>query len=60
MGLGTDARMVVKAELSNRIDRLAMELPHMSPSMLAFAVDDIRRTAANHDLRPARRACART
>ncbi len=52
MGLGTDARTIVKIELSNRIDRIALELAHMTPSNLAFAVDDIRRTAANHDLRP--------
>lgn len=52
MGMGADARLIVKAELSNRIDRLARELPHMSASSLAFAVDDIRRTATNHDLRP--------
>lgn len=52
MGMGADARLVVKAELSNRIDRLAMELPHMTTSSLAFAVDEIRRTAASHDLRP--------
>jgi hypothetical protein len=52
MGMGNDARLVVKGELSNRIDRLARELPHMSSSSLAFAIDDIRRTATNHDLRP--------
>jgi hypothetical protein len=51
MGMGADARLVVKAELSNRIDSLAKALPHMSASSLAFAVDDIRRTATNHDLR---------
>lgn len=52
MGLGADARSQVKRELSLRIDRIAMELPHMSAAKLAFAVDDIRRTAANHDMRP--------
>ncbi len=52
MGLGTDARAAVKAELANRIDRIAAELPHMTTATLAFAIDDIRRTAANHDLRP--------
>ena len=43
--------MVAKAELSDRIDRLAMELPHLTASRLAYAVDDIRRLASNHDLR---------
>jgi hypothetical protein len=52
MGLGTDARTNAKRELSDRIDRIAMELPHMTAAKLAFAVDDIRRTATNHDLRP--------
>jgi hypothetical protein len=52
MVLGHDARSQVKHELSARIDRIAMELPHMSAAKLAYAVDDIRRTAANHDLRP--------
>ncbi len=52
MGLGTDARTSAKIDLANRIDRIALELPHMTPSKLAFAVDDIRRTAADHDLRP--------
>jgi len=52
MGLGTDARNQVKHELSGRIDRIAIELPHMTTAKLAFAVDDIRRTAASHDLRP--------
>lgn len=51
MSLGTDARDAVKADLCGRIDRLAGELAHMTPSRLAFAVDDIRRTACDHDLR---------
>jgi hypothetical protein len=44
--------MAVKAELFDRIDRLARELPHIKPSTLATAVDDIRRMASNNDLRP--------
>ena len=52
MGLGTDARLVVKADLCNRIDRLARELAHVTPGHLACAVDDIRRIARDHDLRP--------
>ena len=51
MSLGTDARDAVKSELCGRIDRLAAALPHLTPSRLAFAVDDIRRIARDHDLR---------
>lgn len=50
MGMGADARLVVKADLSRRIDSLAKALPHMTASALAFAVDDIRRIANNHDM----------
>lgn len=52
MPLGRDAREGVKLELAARIDRIAIELPHMNAARLAFAIDDIRRTAAAHDLRP--------
>ena len=52
MGYGAEAKLAVKAELSDRIDRLAHELPHMNASRLAAAVDDIRRVARNHDLLP--------
>jgi hypothetical protein len=50
MGLGAEAKLAVKAGLCDRIDRLAMELPHMKPGALAFAVDDIRRIARANDL----------
>lgn len=52
MGAGAEARNCAKQALAMRIDRIALELPHMSAATLAFAVDDIRRTAANHDLQP--------
>ncbi len=52
MTLGTDARAIVRIELTDRIDRIAAELPHMTTATLAFAIDDIRRTATSHDLRP--------
>ncbi len=52
MGLGSDARSWVKHDLSCRIDQIAMELPHITAARLVCAIDDIRRTAANHDLRP--------
>ncbi len=52
MALGIDARATLKVDLAMRIDRIASELPHMTTARLAFAIDDIRRTATNHDLRP--------
>jgi hypothetical protein len=51
MGLAAEAKLAVKANLHERIDRLAIELPHMKPGKLAFAVDDIRRVACANDLR---------
>lgn len=51
MGLGQDARMLVKADLCQRIDRLAYEVAHITPARLAVAVDGIRRTARDHDMR---------
>ena len=45
VGLGAQAKLAVRAELCERIDRLARELPHIKSSQLAFAVDDIRRLA---------------
>lgn len=50
MGLGTDAKLAVRAALCERIDHIAVELPHMKPGSLACAVDDIRRIARNNDL----------
>ena len=52
MGLGADAKLAVRAELCDRIDQLARELPHINAARLAFAVDDIRRIARDHNLRP--------
>ena len=51
MGLGADAKLAVKGDLCDRIDRLARELPHIRLSTLAAAVDDIRRIAVSNDLR---------
>lgn len=45
MGLNADTRAVVRADIAARIDMLARELSHLSPSRIAFAVDDIRREA---------------
>ena len=52
MTLGAEARVAVKAELCERIDRLARELPHMNASRLGFAVDDIRRIARSNGMWP--------
>ena len=52
MGQCAEARLAVKAELCDRIDRLARELQHISASRLAFAVDDIRRIARDNNLGP--------
>lgn len=52
MGLGADAKLAVRADLCDRIDQLARELPHINGSRLAFAVDDIRRIARDNDFRP--------
>lgn len=52
MGLGAIATLAVRADLCDRINGLARELPHLSASKLAFAVDDIRRTARDNGLNP--------
>jgi len=45
MGLNADTKAIVCAQLAARIDSLGRELSHLSPSRIAFAVDDIRRQA---------------
>jgi hypothetical protein len=50
MGLGAETKLAARASLSARIDRLACELAHMKPGVLAFAVDDIRRIARDNDM----------
>ncbi len=45
MGLNADTKAVVRAQIAARIDTLGRELSHLSPSRIAFAVDDIRRDA---------------
>lgn len=52
MGLGASAKLAVRADLCDRIDALARELPHLSASKLAFAVDDIRRIARDNGFSP--------
>jgi len=43
--------MAVRSALCERIERIALELPHMSAGRLAFAVDDIRRIARDNNMR---------
>ena len=52
MGSSAVAKLAVRADLCDRIEGLARELPHLNASQVAFAVDDIRRIARNNDLRP--------
>ena len=52
MGLAIESKRAVTADLGDRIDRLARELPHLTSSRLAFAVDDIRRVARDHNMHP--------
>jgi hypothetical protein len=50
--IATDALMMIKGQLCDRIDMIARELPHMSITGLMSEIDDIRRTASHHDLVP--------
>ena len=52
MGVAADALLHVKSQLCDRIDRIAFELPHISPSQLAHQVDDLRRIARDYGLFP--------
>lgn len=52
MGVAADALMQIQAQLCDRIDRLAIELPHMTTSRLAHEVDEVRRIANNYGLTP--------
>lgn len=52
MGIAKDALLQVRAELYERIDALAADLPHMSISRLAHEVDALRRAADLHGLTP--------
>lgn len=50
MGIAADTLMQVQAQLCDRIDRIAVEMPHLSVARLATEVDDVRRIAANNGL----------
>ncbi len=50
MGVNQDALMTVKAQLCERIDRIAGEVGHMSAARIAGEVDGIRRTATDYGI----------
>lgn len=41
----SETRAMVRADLADRIDQLGRDLSHLTPTRVAFAVDDIRRDA---------------
>lgn len=52
MGIANGAVMRAQAQLCDRIDRLAIEVPHLSVSRLAHEVDQLRRIATDYGLSP--------
>jgi hypothetical protein len=52
MGLAKESLMQVQAQLCERIDALATQLPHLTVSRLAHEVDALRRVAESHGLAP--------
>jgi hypothetical protein len=52
MGIAYHALLQAKAQLCDRIDVLAEQLPHMSITQLAHQVDEIRRIAREYGLLP--------
>lgn len=52
MGIACDALMQIKAQLCDRIDTLAEQLPHMNAHQLAHQVDEVRQIARAYGLLP--------
>ncbi len=52
MGIACDALMQVRAQLCDRIDTLAEQLPHMNGHQFAYQVDEVRRIAREYGLLP--------
>ncbi len=50
MGINQDSMLMVKAQLCDRIDRIADQLGHIPVYRIAREVDDIRRTARDHGM----------
>ncbi|MCJ8156477.1 hypothetical protein [Sphingomonas sp. LaA6.9] len=52
MGIAVDALLQVRSGLCDRIDRIAVELPHLSLDQLCANIDEIRSTALDYGLDP--------
>lgn len=52
MGVAEGALVQAQTRLCERIDKIAMELPHMGVSRLAHEVDELRRIAMDFGLAP--------
>lgn len=52
MGVANGALAQAQTTLCERIDRIAIELPHLTVSRLAHEVDEVRRIAVNFGLSP--------
>ena len=50
MGINQDALLTIRAQLCDRIDRIAQELSHVPAARLVQQVDDIRRTARDYGM----------
>ena len=50
MGINQDALLLVKAQLCERIDRIAEGLSHFPAAHLVQQIDDIRRTARDYGM----------
>lgn len=50
MGINQDALLTVKAQLCERIDRIAGEASHMTLARIADEIDNIRRTATSYGI----------
>lgn len=48
MGINQDALLTIKAQLSDRIDRIAEQIGHMPAGRLTHEIDDIRRMARDY------------
>ncbi len=52
MNIASEAMLRTKAQICERIDRIAEQLPHLSVNQLAHQVDDLRRIARDYGLLP--------
>jgi hypothetical protein len=52
MGINQDNMLAVRAQLCDRIDRIADQVGRIQPGRLVQEIDDIRRTARDFGLQP--------